>query len=138
MRERLDRIERLLEELIERLDRLEKSFSNLDARLAMEVAKLSLALALPPTRAAIAAATVASILGEKGLKDEISLAVIEALSQCEPLSLTELEHRVRKLRGRASKHSIRKRLEALASEGVVKEVWRGSRRLFTLAKCLER
>lgn len=135
---RLERIEKLLRQVVERLERLERIVeSSSDARVAMEVAKLVTALALSPAQAALAVTRILDTLKNRAARDEVSMAVIEALSSCEPMTITELERRVRALRGRASKHSIRKRLENLMKTGIVAEITSGSRKLYMLRKCEE-
>jgi len=135
---RLERIEKLLRQVIERLERLERVVeSSSDARVAMEVAKLVTALALSPAQAALAVTRILDALKNRAARDEVSMAVIEALSSCEPMTITELERRVRALRGKASKHSIKKRLENFMRAGIVAETTSGSRKLYTLRKCLE-
>ncbi len=136
--ERLARIENLLKQLMERLERLESALStSAEGKVALEIAKLAVALAIPPTEAALATARIVEASRKVGERDEVSIAVIEALSNCEPATITELERRVRKLRGKASKHTIRKRLEALLRRGIVVSIDRGSKKLYTLKQCIE-
>ena len=138
MEERLERVERLLREVVERLERLEKALAlSADGRAAIEVAKVAIALALPPVHAARAVHRLLEISRSYGVTDEISQAVIEALASCEPKSITRIESDVRKLRGRASKHTIRKRISELERAGIVISIERGSRKLYTLKQCVD-
>ncbi|NPA96648.1 MAG: hypothetical protein GXO32_03500 [Crenarchaeota archaeon] len=138
MEERLERVERLLREVAERLERLERALAlSADGRAAIEVAKVAIALALPPLHAARAVHRLLEVTRKHGVVDEVSQTVIESLASCKPKSITRIEADVRKLRGRASKHTIRKRISELEKAGIVVAIEKGSRKLYTLKQCIE-
>jgi hypothetical protein len=133
--EKLERIERLLREVLERLERLERlaGLRGEEARIAVELA----ALITRPVGNAVAAiaraAAAVDAMRRFRVDDPISRAIVEALAVHGTLTLRGLEREVRRLRGRASRSTIRERLRALESVGVVRVERRGRRLLASLA-----
>ena len=120
--ERLRRIERELAEIRALLERLETLLSMFSGA-AGEAVRLASALSLPVEEAVRAAERLleaSSRLG--GSPDPITLAVLEALSGCEQLSVSEIARRVRRLRGAASRTTVRSRLRVLVERGVVERL----------------
>lgn len=127
---RLERIERLLEQLNAAVQEL---LHGGFAAAAEEAARLVAAFSLPAAEALEAARRV--IAAASGVNDPIALAVVEALSDCEPLTVSEIARRVRRIRGKASRTSIRQRLRALQEAGIVERVEKGSRTRYILTLC---
>ncbi len=131
--DRLRRLEEALQQLSERLERLERLLEHSpEARLALE---LALAFTAPAQRLVEAAIQVSRALeagGDEVRRDPVARAIVEALAVKGPMSLRELEREVRRLRGTASRATIRERLEALERLGIVR-VRRGRRWVVSLA-----
>ncbi len=137
LEDRIARIEEMMKRINERLERLERLIeSSGGSTLAIEMAKLAISFTLPPTEVARIAMRALEVMRSIPSRDDIMRSVIEVLSSCKPLTLTEIEKRARRLRGTASKHSIRKRLDELVSRGLVVTMEYGSRKLYTLKNCL--
>ncbi|BAA79252.1 hypothetical protein APE_0297 [Aeropyrum pernix K1] len=133
--ERLERIERLLAEVLQRLRRIEEmaEAGEQEARMAAEMA---MAFTLPIHEALSTARRVARAVSrlDKGLGDDgIAKAIVEALAVNGPLTLRGLEREVRRLRGTASRRVIRERLRALERLGIVEVERRGRRLVIKLA-----
>ncbi len=140
--ERLEKLERLLSDIMEKLDVIESMLSPSWAGNAGDVVRIAsqlvLAFSMPALTAVEAAARVVGSLNASVSRDDITLATIEGLSTCEPLTISELTRRVRKARGRASRRIVRERIQRLTSSGVVVFVGReGERRKVTLRRCVE-
>ena len=136
LEERIERLERVLGEVLRRLEVLEELVrgSGADPQLLNIAAGLVAAFSTPAIAALEASRRVLSALRVLGGADEITRAVIEVLSMCEELSISEVTRRVRVLRGTASRRIVRERIERLVKRGVVR---RGSRGV-VLALCEER
>jgi DNA-binding transcriptional ArsR family regulator len=135
LEERLERIERLLEEALARLARLEEATlgASEEARLAVE---LAMAFARPVQEMVEAARRSLAALSRLGAGEEpdgLTRAIVEALAARGPLTLRGLEREVRRLRGAASRSAIRSRLESLERAGVVVVERRGRRMVIRLA-----
>ncbi len=132
--ERLERIERLLREVRESLEHLEGLLreAGLEASLALSIA---LGLSRPVLEALEAARRVAPLL-EVLDADEVTRSILVVLALCEPLSISEVYRRVRRLRGRASRSTIASRLRVLEERGVVVNLGSGRRPRYTLRTCL--
>ncbi len=133
--ERLRRLEEVVAELVERLERLERvaSASSPEAGLAVEMA---LAFTAPVHKIVEAARLVSKALfagGDDVRGDVVSRAIVEALAVKGPMSLRELEREVRRLRGRASRSTIKERLGRLERLGIVSIDVRGRRWVVRLA-----
>ncbi|MCE4625994.1 MAG: hypothetical protein F7C35_09070 [Desulfurococcales archaeon] len=132
--ERLEKIERLLEDVLKILKRLEEATlgAGSEARLAVS---LAIAFAKPIEEAVAASRRALRALSRLGLEDredEVTRAIVEALAANGPLSLRGLEREVRKLRGSASRAAIRSRLRMLEEAGVVRVERRGRRMVIYL------
>jgi hypothetical protein len=133
--ERLERIERLLREVLRRLERLEKltGLRAEEVRIAVELAS-AVTQPIGDAVAAVArAAAAVNAMRRFRVDDPISRAIVEALAVNGTLTLRGLEREVRRLRGRASRATLRERLKALEKVGIVRVVGRGRRLLVSLA-----
>lgn len=133
--ERLERIERMLEDVLELLRRLEEATlgASAEARLAVT---LAMAFARPieeAVKASRRALRALSRLAGYEREDELTRAIVEALAISGPLSLRGLEREVRRLRGTASRAAIWSRLGLLERAGVVRVSRRGRRMVISLA-----
>ena len=136
LEERLRRLEEALQEVMTRLERLEERLGgeSPETRAAVE---LALAFTLPAQKIVEAARLVARLaesLGDEVKGDPVSRAIIEALAVKGPMCLRELEREVRRLKGTASRATIRDRLERLEQMGVVKVEVKGKRWVISLAE----
>ena len=136
LEEQLARIERILDEILERLKLLEDLIARGDeeARIALEAYRLTRA----PIQKAIhiASKTVRALdrLSPYAREDMIHRAIIEVLAANGPQSLRSLERGVRRLVGRASRNTIRRKLDELEEAGVVRVERRGRRLVISLAE----
>ncbi len=137
--DRLKRLEELVELLLERLERVEMMLRELDLRgeVASTAIRLTLLLSLPASKALEAARRALTVLSKLREEDPITRAVIEVLSGCEELSLTEITRRVRSIRGTASRRIIRNRILLLCEKGVVMRVGAGKSK-YVLSACVKR
>jgi len=122
--DRLERVERLLAEVLRRLERLESILSGVDAEEARIATRIAVEFSLPAYAAVKAAARIASALhrlsAEPGGYDDLDTAIIEVLAVEGPQTLRSLERRVRTVRGRASRRIIRERVARLEQLGLVR------------------
>ncbi len=132
LEERLERLERLLLDAVRRLERLEELLSSMGSEAAI-AARLATTFSMPAYAAIEAARRVARLYARVG--DPVSRAVLEALADCDPHSISEVTRRVRELRGTASRRIVRERLNMLASRGMVLVVEQGGKKLYRLASC---
>ena len=132
--ERLRRVEELLQEVLERLEALEELLASLGgaAALAVRIAVLGETPIEAAVEQALRVLRAARLLGTV---DPITEAVLEALSDCQPHSISEVTRRVKKLRGVASRETIRKRLQSLLESGVVVAQGSGTATRYTLSLC---
>ena len=140
--ERLERLERLLSDIMEKLDVIESMLNPSWAGNASDVVRIAsqlvFAFSMPALTAVEAAARVVGSLKASVPRDDITLAAIEGLSTCEPLTISELTRRVRRARGRASRRIVRGRILRLVDSGVVMFVGKERRRRkVTLRECVE-
>jgi len=121
LEERIREIECLLRKIIERLQYLEKmlELSENDRKLIERAMNLIINLSIPVSKALEAAYRISLIAKSIQNYDPISRSIIEALSTCEMLSISEIERRVRGLRGSASRRIISARIRTLMSLGIV-------------------
>lgn len=122
--DRLERVERLLAEVLRRLERLESILSGVDAEEARIATRIAVEFSLPAYAAVKAAARIARALhrlsAEHGGYDDLDTAIIEVLVVEGPQTLRSLERRVRTVRGRASRRVIRERVARLEQLGLVR------------------
>lgn len=139
IRTAIEKIILLLEDLISRVNKIESFLSKIglnpdEAGLALNLSTL---LSLPLNVAYEASVRVWRVLSRvKGL-DPISVAIIQALSTCSSLTISETYRRVKAIRGKASRRIIAEKLRVLASIGVVVEIKHGKRKLYALKECVE-
>ncbi|WP_148706321.1 hypothetical protein [Aeropyrum camini] len=131
----MERIERLLAEVLERLRRIEEmaGAGGREARIAAEIAT---AFTLPIHEAISTARRVAqavSRVDQRMADDGIARAIVEVLAVNGPTTLRGLEREVRRLRGTASRRVIRERLRVLERLGIVRVERRGRRMVISLA-----
>jgi len=121
LEERIKEIECLLRKIIERLQYLEKmlELSENDRKLIERAMNLIINLSIPVSKALEAAYRISLVAKSIQNYDPISRSIIEALSTCEMLSISEIERRVRGLRGSASRRIISARIRTLMSLGIV-------------------
>ena len=107
--------------------------ASLETPLALTIA---LGLSKPVLEAVEAARRIAPIVAELN-PDELTRAVLEALADCQPLSISEVYRRVRSIRGRASRATIASRLRELEKRGIAVNIGTEKRPRYTLRVCLE-
>ena len=137
--ERLSRLEEILARVLSRLESIEKHLKALgisDDALSSAF-RLVTTFSLPAAAALEASKRTIEVVRALGGIDSISKSVIEALSSCEELSISEITRRVRALRGSASRRIIRGRLKVLEEKGVVVNVG-GKKPRYVLKSCLEK
>lgn len=135
LEDRIERLERLLIEVLDRLSRLER-YLNPGDREALRIASNLVMASMAPASAALESAyRVLSILGKYTGIDPISRSIIEVLSPCEELSASEITRRVREVRGSASRRIISGRLRMLEEKGVVVRSGRRPRYRYRLVEC---
>ena len=132
--ERLDRLEELLRLVLARLEALEELLGGLEEAAARAV-RISLLSGAPVAEAVEQALRVLEAARLLGRVDPITEALLEALSGCEWLSVSEAARRVRRLRGTASREAVRKRLRMLVERGVVERLGEGTAARYRLALC---
>ncbi len=122
--DRLERVERLLAEVLRRLERLESMLSSMDAEEARIATRIAVEFSLPAYAAVKAAAKISSALHRLSAEpegyDDLDTAIIEVLAVEGPHTLRSLERRVRAVRGRASRRIIRERVARLEKLGLVR------------------
>lgn len=126
--ERIARLEEHVENITKRLGMIEESLRvlGISGEIIMTAARLVTAFSKPVIVALESARRVAELTSiVEG--DVISRAIIEALSSCEPLSISEVTRKVRVLRGKASRRIISSRIERLSEKGII--VWIGEKNL---------
>ncbi len=135
--ERLRRVEELLQDVLRRLEHIENYLRTIGigGEVARVAQSLFLAFSLPARLAIDAASRVVEALKVLGGADPITRSVIEALSSCEELSVSEITRRVKALRGTASRRIVRERLALLEERGVVIAIGSGVKKRYTLAAC---
>ena len=125
--ERLERLEKMLIEVLTRLRRLEDIVSKLGGSEVIETAvRLVIAFSMPAVKALEASQRIVSLASMITETDPITRSIIEAMSDCSELSISEIERRVRRLRGLASRRIVRERLLKLVGKGLVEKI--GSKR----------
>ncbi|OYT51662.1 MAG: hypothetical protein B6U76_10765 [Desulfurococcales archaeon ex4484_217_2] len=125
--ERVAELEEKVEYLFRKLRAIEKT-----------IEALGINPEIPATIALEASRRIVETIKTMGGRDDISLAIIEALGDCNPLTISELTRKVRTLRGKASRRIIRERVRKLIEANVLATVVEGRRVKVVLAKCLEK
>ncbi len=132
----LERLERLLESIIERLNRIEKilyAAGENDAEIVRMASKLILAFSLPAFRAYGISSKILNLMKRRRF-DEISRTIIEVLAVKGPQTISELTRNVREVRGSASRRIISERIRKLEEIGVVKVEKRGRKTIVMLSE----
>jgi hypothetical protein len=133
-----------LEEINKRLRRVEKLLEQLNALVQQvlqgsyiatidEATKLVTAFSLPAIEALEAARRI--VMAARSINDSISLSIIEAMSTCEPLTVSEITRRVRVLRGKASRNTVKQKLHVLIDMDIVTTVNTGRRIKYIMTVC---
>lgn len=135
LEERLERLEKLLREALQRLERLEEALAAASPDTVMLASRLAIALALPAVEAIEAARRVVALA--RGVDDPIARDILEILSGCEPLTVSEIARRLRRLRGSASRTTVRQKLRLLEDKGLIANLGTKARPLYTLQACIE-
>ncbi|MEB3859605.1 MAG: hypothetical protein LRS43_00175 [Desulfurococcales archaeon] len=138
LEERLDRLEGMLRQVVRRLEELEELLGGYrrEAEATRVAARLALTGFYPVYVAVEAARRVIRIVESAGPLDPISRSIIESLSACEPLSVSDITRRVREIRGRASRRIVSERVKRLEDRGLVVRVGGRARPGYTLRECL--
>ena len=137
LEERLERVEEMLRDVLRKLNQIENylktaSTESESIRIAYS---LFLAFSLPAQLAIEAASRVLEVVRILGGTDPITRSIIEALSGCEKLPVSEITRRVKALRGTASRRTVRERLTQLEKRGVVIVFGSGVKKRYILAIC---
>jgi hypothetical protein len=138
--EKLDLLISVLRELLEKLEKLEERLErqNIDhpeIKIALEVAS---AFSLPLIRSLEIARMAYDVLIRLDKPDPITRAIIEVLSSCNEMSISEVYRGVRNIRGKASRRIIGERVRILLSKGIVVNMGSSERPRIILRKCLEK
>ena len=138
LEERLDRIESVLRDVIRRLEELEKLLGGYrdEVEATRLAARLSATGIYPAYAAVEAARRILRVARHAGPLDPISRSVVEALSACEPATISEITRRVREIRGTASRRIVSERVKRLEERGLVVKLGEGPRPGYTLRECL--
>ena len=135
--ERLERLEKLLKEVAIKIAWIEsviKSHGRIDETII--ATKLAMAMLYPASMAIDAARRVIETVRAFGPLDPISQSIVEALSPCEELSISEITRRVKSLRGTASRRIVAGRLKILESRGIIVNTGTGERPRYILYNCM--
>ncbi len=135
--ERLRHVEEMLRDVLRRLDQIENYLKS--ASTGSEIIRIAhslfLAFSLPAQLAIDAASRVIEAVRILGGADPITRSIIEALSGCEELSISEITRRVKALRGTASRRIVRERLVQLEERGIVIALGSGVKKRYILTIC---
>jgi len=117
--ERLRSIESKLEEVLRALSRIEEVLSGNIGDFSV-LSGLMGALGLPPLKAAEAALRLRrALMAFRSNLDPTARAVVEALASGEWMSISEITRVIKALRGRASRTTVRRKVELLEKAGLV-------------------
>ncbi len=131
--ERIARIEKTLNELLERLRLIEELLSKGDDAYSLMLARAILsASSMPALKAARRLIEVERALRSKGLADDISRSIVELLLFKGPLNISELTRELRRYRGSASRRIVSSRLKKLVKEGIVRLAGKGRGKKYTI------
>lgn len=137
--ERVKRLEKMLEELMNRLNNIEEKLRTLGIEQpTLSIAsQLVIAFSMPAIQALEASRRAIAAISKLSVIDPINEAIIEVLSNCEALSISEITRRVRVLRGSASRRIIRERLKRLEILDIVVNVGSSDRPKYILNECIQ-
>jgi len=138
--ERVAELEEKVEYLFRKLRAIEKTIEALgiSPEIVTIATRLILAFSTPATVALEASRRIVETIKTMGGRDDISLAIIEALGDCSPLTISELTRKVRTLRGKASRRIVRERVRKLIEANILTTIVEGRRVKVVLEKCLEK
>lgn len=143
--DRVDDLFFLLREILVKIEELTKRVSALESKIGfsneIEFLKHALGIAALTSKPLVLSIDALwrawrILAGSPGL-DPISKAVIQALSDCEALNVSETTRRVRDIRGRASRRIVRSRLQYLEERGIVIRVGGSARVKYVLRACVK-
>ena len=137
--ERVKRLEKMLEELMNRLNDIEEKLRTLGmGQPTLTIAsQLVIAFSMPAIQALEASRRAVTAINKLSVIDPINEAIIEVLSNCETLSISEITRRVRVLRGTASRRIIRERLKRLETLDIVVNIGSNDRPKYMLNECVQ-
>ena len=128
--DRLERIEKMLRDILLRLERLESIISSIeDAETAQLATRLAFVFSLPAYQAVRIASSLSSVLrrAPSGSLDDLDIMIIEVLAVEGELSLRGLERAIRESRGKASRTTLVKRIRKLERLGIVRVEHQGNK-----------
>lgn len=131
LRERLIRLEAILNLILHRLDEIEKIFKTPDIQL-IRTGINAYGLTLKTFKEIT---TIYSYLSDSDIiKDEITRLIIQILAgHKDGLNISQMTRELRKMRGKASRRIVRERLAKLVSMGIIEEI-SGWGKVFRLVK----
>ena len=137
--ERVKRLEKMLEELIDRLNSIEDKLKvlGIEQPTLSIASRLVLAFSMPAIQALEASRRAIVAINKLSIVDPINEAIIEVLSSCEELSISEITRRIRTLRGTASRRIISERLKKLEKRDIIINVGSVNRPKYMLRECIE-
>ena len=137
---RVDKIEKLLENVLKRLEAIEKlllsSSQYSSSSLSVAAARLATAFSLSIVEAVEAANRLLTV-GKYVVGDPIALAIVESLSDCSQLTISDIARRLRIIRGRASRTTIREKIRILEKKKIVENIGSRERPKYVLRECLK-
>ncbi len=143
MSEELEELKALLLRLIERVDRLERILEEKQMEteaqalaIALKILKLS-AGTVNFSSAVLRLSKVERLARSKRIKDEITRAILEVVAVKGAQSISDLERELRRLRGKASRRIISKRVEMLEQMKLVEVEKKGRRKIVKLKEDLQ-
>ncbi len=143
MSEELEELKALLLRLIERVDRLERILEEKQMEteaqalaIALKILKLS-AGTVNFSSAVLRLSKVERLVRSKRIKDEITRAILEVVAVKGAQSISDLERELRRLRGKASRRIISKRVEMLEQMKLVEVEKKGRRKIVKLKEDLQ-
>jgi len=141
--EELEELKALLLRLIERVDRLERILEEKQMEteaqalaIALKILKLS-AGTVNFSSAVLRLSKVERLARSKRIKDEITRAILEVVAVKGAQSISDLERELRRLRGKASRRIISKRVEMLEQMKLVEVEKKGRRKIVKLKEDLQ-
>jgi len=134
----VNRMARLLEEVLERLKKIEDRLSSFplsdeEARIAQHLVHL---YSIPIGLAVEAAKRFMEVVSRARL-DPISTEIIRVLSPCREMNISEITRSVKSARGKASRRIVREKLLKLEQRGIVVNTGHPNRPRYTLRSCRE-
>lgn len=137
--ERLEKVEKTLERILEKLRNLEELISRLgiSSDYVNLVVELTSLYSIPISLALESARRVAEISSRMKL-DPISMEIVKVLSTCREMSVSGITRAVKDVRGRASRRTIRERLKLLQGLGILVNTGSRTRPKFVLSTCLQK